>query len=64
MAELFDPETLERFRKMPPRRAYEEAKNAVYRLGATSSQDFVDIYEELVEQGILTWEQVEEFGER
>lgn len=61
MASVFDPETLEVFRKLPPRQAYEKVRDHVYRSGAVSSDDFRDAFEELVDHGILTWEQVEEF---
>ena len=61
MAIAFDPETLARFRKLPPVKVFQEAKDAVYRSGGTSSHDFLDVYEELVNQGILSWDQIEEF---
>jgi hypothetical protein len=61
MATVFDRETLDRFRTLTPRQAFEEAKTAVYRAGAAGSDDFLDVYEELVAQGILTQEQIEEF---
>jgi hypothetical protein len=63
MADLFDFETLEKLRALPPRDAYDVVKNALYKQGPTQSQDFLDAYEELVEEGILTWEQIEEFRE-
>jgi len=61
MAVAFDPETLARFRSMRPTEVFRVAKDAVYRSGASSSDDFLDIYDELVRQGILSWDQVEEF---
>ena len=61
MAAVFDPETLDRLRTMTPRQAYLTAKQAIYRTGAVSSEDFLDLYEQMVDEGILTWEQVEEF---
>ena len=61
MAIAFDPETLARFRKLPPVKVFKEAKDAVYKSGSTSSHDFLDVYEELVSQGILSWEQIEEY---
>lgn len=63
MDELFDLETLDRLRAMPPRRAYDEVKVALYRLGPVQSEDFREAYEALVEHGILTWEQIEDFGD-
>jgi hypothetical protein len=61
MTTSFDSETLEKLRGMTPREAVEAVKDAVYRAGAASSDDFLDAYEELVERGILSWDQVEEF---
>ena len=61
---MFDRETLAKFRAMTPRQAYETAKDAVYRLGAVSSTDFHEVWEELVAHGILTWSQIEEFDGR
>lgn len=61
MAVEFDPETLARFRTMRATDVFREAKDAVYRAGSTSSDDFLDMYEELVRQGLLSWDQVEEF---
>jgi len=61
MALVFDPETLDRLRTMTPRQAYSTAKNAVYGSGAVGSEDFLDAYEQMVDEGILTWEQVGEF---
>ena len=61
MTTILDPDTVERLRRLGPRKAYEEAKDAVYRSGAVSSDDFLDVYEQLVEQGVLTWDQIEEF---
>ena len=61
MASVFDPETLETFRTLSPRQAYDRVKNIVYQSGARTSEDFREAYEELVEHGILTWEQLEEF---
>lgn len=58
---VFDAQTLARFRELSPRAAFEETRRIVYLSGATMSDDFRDAFEELVENGILTWEQVEEF---
>ncbi len=63
MASVFDPETLEVFRKLSPRQAFEKVRDHVYRSGAATSDDFRDAFEELIDEGILTWEQVEEFEE-
>lgn len=61
MAEVFDPETLERLRTMTARQAFSVAKEAVYRSGPVSSDDFADAFEQLVDEGILSWEDVETF---
>jgi hypothetical protein len=60
MAAEFDRETIERLRSMPAPRALREAQDAVYRAGAVSSDDFQDVYRQLVDEGVLTWEQIEE----
>lgn len=61
MGVRFDEETLDRLRNMAPRDAFEAAKDAVYRSGAVSSDDFLDAFEALVEHGVLTREQIDEF---
>ncbi len=61
MEALFDSETLERFREMTPREVFIEAKRTVYRSGAATSDDFLEVYQALVDEGILTWEQIEAF---
>jgi hypothetical protein len=63
MATILDPDTLERFRTMSPRQAYLLAKEAVYRSGAVSSEDFLDVFEQLVENGILTQEQLDQYAD-
>jgi hypothetical protein len=57
----FDRETIERFRALAPRDAFQAVRDAVYGAGGASSDDFLDAYEQLVEQGILDWEQIAEF---
>lgn len=59
----FDPDTIERLRALDPRRAYAEVRDAVFRSGAVSSDDFLEAFERLVEEGVFTWDQVELFGE-
>jgi hypothetical protein len=61
MVAILDPETVERLRALTPRQAFEQAKSAVYRSGAVGSDDFLDVFEQLVDTGVLTWEQIEEF---
>jgi len=61
MRAQFDSETLDRLRAMEPRDAFEAAKDAVYRSGAVGSDDFLDAFDALVEAGVLTREQLDEF---
>ena len=61
MRQIFDPETLERWRGLGPRETYEQAREALYRMGASSSEDFRDAFDELVEMGLLSWETIENF---
>jgi len=58
---IFDLETMERFRKADPREAFWEVKSSIYRTGGATSEDFLNAFEELVDAGILSWEQIEEF---
>jgi hypothetical protein len=46
---------------MTPREAYLDLKTAVYRGGAVSSEDFQTAFEQLVDAGILSWDQIEAF---
>ena len=59
----FDPETLQRWRGMEPRAIYDEARAALYQRGAVTSEDFLDAFEELVEEGLLTWDGIDSFEE-
>ena len=61
MAAVLDFETLDLLRTMSPRQAYDAARQAVYRSGAVSSEDVLDVYEQMVDEGILSWDQVGEF---
>ena len=60
MNSRFDDDTLDRLRRMEPDEAFEAAKDAVYRTGAVSSDDFLDAFEALVEAGVLTREQLDQ----
>jgi len=55
-----DSETIERLRQFSPRQAYLEVKSAIYAGGASSSEDFVEAFDQLVEAGVLSWEEIEE----
>jgi hypothetical protein len=61
MGAVLHPDTVERLRGLPPKKAYQEAWDAVYRSGPVSSEDFLDVYEQLVEEDILTWDQINTF---
>jgi|WetSurMetagenome_2_1015567.scaffolds.fasta_scaffold173785_2 hypothetical protein len=61
MAAVLDPETLDRLRTLTPRQAYDTARQSVYSSGPVSSEDFLDVFEQMVDEGILSWEQVGEF---
>ena len=62
MAEILDPDTVTRLRTLTPRAAFEQVKEALYRMGGASSDEFAEVFEELVALGILTEEQLEEFS--
>lgn len=55
----FDPETLERWRGMEPKAIYLEVVESLHRTGATTSAEFLDAFEDLVDEGLLTWEGIE-----
>ena len=58
----FDPETLDRFRRLTPNEIYSEVTAAVHRVpGGSGSEDFLDALETLVDEGILSWDQIENF---
>ncbi|MDH3284611.1 MAG: hypothetical protein OEQ13_07715 [Acidobacteriota bacterium] len=59
MSTSLDAETIERFRKMPIEQAFRAAKDAVYGLGNVGSEDFLDVYEQLVEAGVMSWAEIE-----
>ena len=64
MTARFDEKTIGRLRTMHPQDAFRAAKKAVYGDSEVGSEDFLDAYEQLVEHGILTWDQVEEYDGR
>ncbi len=58
----FDPETLDRFRRLTPNEIYTEVTVAVHQMpGGPGSEDFLDALETLVDEGILSWDQIENF---
>lgn len=58
---IFDEETVNRLRRAHPREVYSEVKEAIYKTGGASSEDFLSAFEELVDAGVLSWDQIEEF---
>jgi hypothetical protein len=58
---MLHPDEIEVLRGLPPQEAFERVKDALYRSGSVSSHEFMETYQELVEVGILTPEQLEEF---
>ncbi len=60
-----DEKTLQELRCLEPRKAYDSVRRAVLQnpWGA-SSEDFQDAMRQVVEAGILTWEQIDRFEER
>jgi hypothetical protein len=60
-----DHRTLEELRALEPRRAYETVRRAVYQSpGGASSEDFQAALEQLVEEGILSWDEIDSFEGR
>jgi hypothetical protein len=59
-----DEKTLQELTRLEPRKAYESVRSAVLQnpWGA-SSEDMQDAMRQLVEAGILTWEQIDRFEE-
>ena len=58
----FDPETLQRFRTMTPQEVCREVTEAVHRApGPKGSEDFLDTLDSLVDEGILSWDQIQNF---
>jgi hypothetical protein len=58
-----DERTLERLRTLSPEEVLRSVTDSVYAAGPAGSEDFLDVLEQLVEEGILTDEQVEAFGD-
>jgi len=58
----FDHETLERFRRLSPNEVCAEVTAAVHSAaGGAGSEDFLDALESLVDEGILSWDEIENF---
>jgi len=59
-----DGRTLEELRELDPRQAYERLRRAVYQApGGASSEDFQSILEQMVQEGDLTWAEIERIEE-
>jgi len=56
----FDPDTVSRWEGQAPRTIYQEARTLLQRAGAESSGDFLEAFQELVDVGLLTWDQIDE----
>jgi len=57
-----DRRTLDDLRELGPRDAYESVRRAVYQYpGGVSSEDFQSALEQLVHEGILSWDEIERF---
>lgn len=61
MAVELAPETIERLRSMEPREALAAAQDALYATGSAGSEDFQDLYRQLVDEGVLNWDQIPGF---
>ena len=59
-----DDRTLDRLREMEPRAAYAAIKMAVLATpGGASSEDLQAAFDQVVQAGILTWDDIESFDE-
>jgi len=57
-----DRRTLDDLRELGPRDAFETVRRAVYQYpGGVSSEDFQEVLEQLVQEGILSWDAIERF---
>jgi hypothetical protein len=57
-----DRATLRELRDLEPRAAYDTIRRAVYQSpGGASSEDFQSALDQLVRDGILSWEEIEQF---
>ena len=58
-----DDRSLERLRGLSPPEVLRAVTDAIYGAGPVGSEDFLEVLDQLIEQGILTPEQVEAFGD-
>ena len=60
-----DRRTLEDLRELAPRDAFERVRRAVYQIpGGVSPEDFQSALEQLVREGILSWDEIERLENR
>ena len=60
-----DPESLVRLQRMPPEQRLAPVRAVCYQApGGGGSDQYVEMLEELVELGILTWDEIETFEAR
>ena len=58
----FDSKTLERFRTMSPQEICREVTETVHLMeGPKGSEDFVDALDSLVDEGLLSWDEIQNF---
>ena len=61
MTAALDRQTIERLRTLDPGEALRVATNAVYEAESVGCDDFLDLYERLVYEGVVTWAEIEAF---
>jgi hypothetical protein len=60
-----DQKTIEELRGLEPLRAYETVRRAVFQSpGGASSEDFQAALEQLVDEGVLSWDEIDRFEGR
>ena len=60
----FDDRTLDRLQSLEPKDAFQAVQDAVFAMDDVGSEDFLSACEQLVDRGILSWDQVEELETR
>jgi len=59
------PESLERLQEMTPEQRFETVRTLCYQApGGGGSDQYVELMEEMVALGILTWDEIEAFEAR
>ncbi len=57
---IFDPQTVDHFRTLTSRQTYLEVKRTILTMGG-SSEDFLNAFTELVDAGLLSWDEIDRF---